>query len=491
MLAIMLVVLDPCCEGNQRIIHVSELISDDEGFFSNGEDDNSHVCCVYGNCTCNSLDQALANLTSNVLINITTNVMLSSLIKVSDLQNVSIIGQYSSIINCRHVGGIHFNLCHNFITQGITWDGCGTELTDNLIEPAMKLNYSFNVTIQNCSFQHSIGQSIVLSEVSGDVNINNCNFFNDSHYRGHGAAIHYLRMYNAIKYYHGQFVFMICNCNFTNNKRVKSLVYIRNISLEYHKIIFNNCLFGYNEGTSVYVVNHNVFINGKVLFHNNLAEDGAGIYISDYSTVIFDVNSNVTFYQNFANIRGGAVFLSNYCTCLFADSSVVTFNYNKATRGGAIYSEYYSNVTFKGVYKVIFTSNLATQQGAAIYSFDNSHIIYTRTTTNSSAVLYNRTLQTMASYVNYNSHDICFERNFNAVFCNNTAYIGGAITCKFNCHISFENASTTVFINNTADFAGVIHCYTNSYISFKGNSTTIFSNNNAIFWVELYILFLI
>ena len=67
MVAIMLVAVVPCCEGNQRIINVTELFSDKD-FFTNGEDDNSHVCCVYGNCTCNSLDHALANLTSNVVI---------------------------------------------------------------------------------------------------------------------------------------------------------------------------------------------------------------------------------------------------------------------------------------------------------------------------------------------------------------------------------------------------------------------------------------
>ena len=481
-LAIILVAVAPCSVGNQRIIHVSELISDDEGFFTNDEDDNSHLCCVYGNCTCNSLDHALANLTSNVLINITTDVTLSSLIKRSGLRNVSIIGHSICTVNCKHVGAIHFNFCHNFIIQDITWDGCGTKLTNNLTEPAVKLNYSFNVTIQNCSFQHSIGQALVLSEVSGDVNINNCNFVNNSHYRGHGAAIHYLYRYNTKEFYHSQFAFTIHNCNFTNNKHVKSLVYVKNRLLEYHKIIFNNSVFSYNEGISVYALNHKIYINGKVLFQNNVAEDGAGIYISNHSTVIFDVNSNVTFYQNFADIRGGAVFLSKYSLCLFDNKSIVTFDHNKAIKGGAVYSEDNSNVTLKENYKVIFTSNSATQEGAAIYSSDHSHIIYTRTTANSSTILYSRILRTMDSCIDYSNnsfHDRCFEGNFNVVFFNNTAYIGGAIYCEIDCNISFEIASKIMFVNNSADFGGAICCYRNSCISFKGNSTTVFSNNNA------------
>ena len=208
------------------------------------------------------------------------------------------------------------------------------------------------------------------------------------------------------------------------------------------------------------MINHKIYITGKVLLHNNVADNGAGIYISDHSTVIFDVNSNVTFYQNFVYIRGGAVFLSNYSICLFDDNSIVTFYYNGAYQGGAIFSEANSNVIFKGAYKVSFTNNLATVKGGAIYSLDNSHIIFIRTTANSSVVLYSRTLQNMTSDINCsinNLHNKCFEENFKVVFHNNTAvYYGGAISCENNCHISFENFSTTVFINNTAIFGGAI-----------------------------------
>ena len=461
-------------DGYQRIVQVSKLISDDE-------DVNSYICCVYGNCTCNSFDHALANLTSNVLINITTDVTLSSLIKVSYLQNVSIIGHNNPTVKCK-TGGINFVFFHNCIIQSITWDRCGTEINNNFTEPGIKLNYSSNVTIKCCCFQHSIGQALVLSEVSGNVNINNCNFVNNSNFRGHGAAIHHSYMYNT-KILSNDQLFTVSNCNFTNNKNNRSLVFIKNRSLKYHKIIFYNSMFRSNQGTSVYVINHKIYVNGRVSFQNNVAEDGAGIYISDHSTVMFGKNSNVTFYQNFADIKGGAVFLSNYSICVFDHNSIVTFNYNKATKGGAINSEANSNVTFEETCKVIFSNNLATQQGAAIYSLDNSHIIFTRTPANSSEVLNNRTLQNMVSCINYpisNFHDTCFEENFNVVFCNNNASYGGAIFCENNCHISFENASTTVFINNAAYVGGAIHCYDKSHVSFKGNSTIIFSNNTAI-----------
>ena len=73
-------------DDNQRIVHVSELISDDGSTFpSSGED---LICCIDGNCSCNSLDLALAHLANDVVINITINATLSSLIKVSNLENM-------------------------------------------------------------------------------------------------------------------------------------------------------------------------------------------------------------------------------------------------------------------------------------------------------------------------------------------------------------------------------------------------------------------
>ena len=99
-IALVVLLLVQHAHGNQRTVHVSELSSDNT--FENG----NLICCVYGNCSCNSLDHALANLTSNVLINISTDVKLSSLIKVSNLENVSIIGHNDPIVDCKYVGGV-------------------------------------------------------------------------------------------------------------------------------------------------------------------------------------------------------------------------------------------------------------------------------------------------------------------------------------------------------------------------------------------------
>ena len=211
---IILTALAHCAGANQNIVHVSELISSGE--------DNSQECCVYGNCSCSSLDHALANLTSNALINITTDVTLSSLVRVSDLENVSIIGHNNPTVNCESVAGIHLNFCLNCIIQGITWNGCGTENFAGLT-----LTNSSNITSINCSFQHSKGRAVSLSGISGDINISHCNFAHNNHYRGHGAAIHY-----TSSHYRNLSVFTIGDCNFTYNYAT-SLVHIYNNNI-YH-----------------------------------------------------------------------------------------------------------------------------------------------------------------------------------------------------------------------------------------------------------------
>ena len=342
-LVIILTVVILYVNGNQRIVQASEFFNDDEDFFTSGKnftsgDGDDFICCVYGNCYCHSLDYALTNLNNNVLINITSDMTLSSHAEMSDLQNVSIIGHNNPTVNCTNAGGMHFTFCHNCIIKGIIWNGCGTKA-----KPGLKLSYSSNIIIQNCSFQHSIGQAVVLLEVAGDVNISHCQFVYNSHYRGHGAAIHYSSS-NVTN--HLQPLLTISNCNFTNNKGAQSLVYIENRNSEHaDNVMLYYSKFCHNQGTPIYLINQKLSLSGKLLFQNNTAKGGTGIYVTAHSTVIFGRNSNVTFIQNSADHNGGAIFVSNHSTILFDKNSKIRFNHNEATNG-TVYSKADSNVTF-------------------------------------------------------------------------------------------------------------------------------------------------
>ena len=73
---------------------------------------------------------------------------------------------------------------------------------------------------------------------------------------------------------------VINNCNFSYNRGAKSLVYIEYYSSTLELI---NTSFHDNQGVSIYVLNSgNLHTNGQVIFENNMAENGAGIYINDY-----------------------------------------------------------------------------------------------------------------------------------------------------------------------------------------------------------------
>ena len=130
-------------------------------------------------------------------------------------------------------------------------------------------------------------------------------------------------------------------------------------------IAFHNCRFCYNQGLSIYALNHHLYLSEENLFQKNIAESGAGIYISDYSTVTFK-NADVAFIQNSA-IYGGTIFLKNQSTVSFDQNSMIIFNNNSATNG-TVYAEAYCNVIFTENSQVTFTDNLVTQLCAAIYS---------------------------------------------------------------------------------------------------------------------------
>ena len=172
-------------EGNKKVITVVYNKCNDNLSINGSETLRNDVNC--------SFDEALANLTDNTEINITTDVLLSRIISVTNYTNISIIGHHNPIVKCNKHGGLNFVSCHNCTIEGITLEGCGAGSVsgNNNYLPAIQLINSFNVTFKHCSFQHSIGQALVLSGISGEVTINHCNFLYNNQYKGHGTAIHY------------------------------------------------------------------------------------------------------------------------------------------------------------------------------------------------------------------------------------------------------------------------------------------------------------
>ena len=398
-------------------------------------------------CYCNKLEDLLDDLKSNTLVNITDTMTLSTVVWLEYLSNISIIGYNNITVICVNSGELLLLSCSNVTIEGITWIGCGGY--DNINSPVISLlPYSSTmgyILIQNCTFQYSLG--IVISLLAVDdlsVTINHCNFMNNNQYNDHGAAIYFSGIYHSIH---------IINCTFSYNGIAKSIIYFEE---DNYYIYLNTSNFHNNQGVSVYLSRYTcLHVSGDVLFANNVAENGAGIYSSDHSTVTFDKSSNAKLVNNSAYRNGAAIFVSHHSNVIFEQSSVVTFNDNKATNG-IVYCEASSNVMFKANCNVTFSSNSVTQYGAAIYSFDNSHVTFTE---NSKVTFSNNTVS---------SNDIDLQHS-------------GTIYSVNNSYISFEDNSVTVFSNNIADYGAAIFSFSNSHIIFKDNSRVTFNNNIALY----------
>ena len=440
----------------------------------------------------------MLNLTSNRLATISGRVIIFSVISLTKLYNVLIIGSKNHSIICINNAGLQLEQCSNITIEGLNWVGCGADNT-----PVINILDSTNITLQNCLFQRSKGRAVMLFESSGDVNINHCQFMNNIEYRGHGAAIHY----SSNDATNSQLTLVIINCSFTHNEGAISLVHI-NGQTENTNISLYNSSFHNNHGISVYLSsNTTLHINGEVLFENNVAENGAGIYVNDFSKVVFDNNSIVKFANNSVSCSGAAIFLKDYSSVLFDHNFVVTFSNNSATQyGAAIYSSNNSQVAFMGISNVEFNDNIASVHGGSVYSEYHSFVSFKDNSTvafhtnigyiggailshnksiinfgDHSTVLFNNNeARNSGGAIFSNNSAVTIKSNANAKFESNNAMFGGALCLNSNATISFKNSSIALFKNNKAtNDGGAINIQTNSNIMVKDNATLTFITNNA------------
>ena len=406
---------------------------------------------------------------SNYFLNISTNEMFSSIISLSGLHNITVSGHNNPTITCINGGGLHFDACHNCTIEGITWKGCGTNYS-----AVLTFYNSFNVTIHNCVFQQSLGQAIVLSEVSGDVNISHCRFVNNSQCKGHGAAIHYTAASDTVYY-----ALTMNNCSFTRNKGDVSIIFVKgSSSASQNHYSLSDSVFLQNTGIPLYVSSQNLSIYYNVVFMENIAKEGGGIYICSYSNITFDQHSVVEFIHNEAR-SGGAIFVQGNSSVLFGANSWVIFNNSRANfTGGAVVTSGSSHVIFNENSTVTFINNKALQ-GGGIHCSDNSSITFKG---NSSVSFeHNQVKEFGGAIVLAVSSNVMHKGNSSVEFINNTALRAGAVYSDSNSHVMFAETSTTQFIGNKVDLnGGALYFNNTSSGTFKGNTTVRFCKNKAI-----------
>ena len=468
------------------------IILDSEHFSNNSNSSGlSARPCMDHSCIYYSFDQAFSNITSNVLINITASVSLSSIIPLVGIANITIRGHQNPTVNCNNYGGLSFVSCYNLTIEGITWKGCGRGVisNNNSSHPVIQLHNSTNVRLTNCTFQYSMGQAVVLAGVSGDVNINHCNFSSNRHYKSNGMAVHYSDLFNDKT----PLYLTITGCTFCYNEGAKSVVYFGHTTKVHEHLCLQNSTFYQNKGVSIYLSNKTLHVNGNIEFHNNVADSGGGILISDYSNVVFYKSSKVNFVNNTADRFGGAIFITNHSSVLFAESPtnqqyaktlhenqkyelIVTFDNNRANRfGGAIYVNN-SNLVFGKNVMVKFNENKAVHyEGGAICTDANSVVLFEE---NCNVTFHNNKAAWNAGAVIIYASSLTFKGNSAVIFNNNTADVGGAVYIVSS-NVTVEGNTAVMFANNKAQkYCGAI-VMTNSTATFERNSTVDFYFNHG------------
>ena len=307
---------------------------------------NSHRCCVIGNgCACSSLEYALQNISSNtILINITSSqVVLNASVSISNHKTIKLVGNSDTVISCNDTGHVLFLDCMNVSISSITWDHCGNVS----IGGGVSVNYSTNLSISSCKFQHSIAYGITIKATTGVITISDTEILNNSVSSNASGFLLYQTSEDS------KLELNVINCSFKFNGKSKTSlgggISIRTIgSPSMLNVSIKNCVISSNlaeNGGGIYIiVNVNnfamEFINVTLIDNHAISSDGilcespggenssliikGGIMQGSGSTNVLHFSSNVT-----------SIIMEDLTIAHPADQYMVlriqVYNYNNAT----------------------------------------------------------------------------------------------------------------------------------------------------------------
>ena len=249
-------------------------------------------------------------------------------------------------------------------------------------------------------------------------------------------------------------------------------------------------------GGAITVSTSNVTLTRTHFSGNKAKGMGGALYVTDYSTILFDGNAT-SFINNSAVGIGGVLYASRSCTIRFSGEEAHFLHNVAGEPGGAIAIEQ-SELWFTG--RVRFDNNTSGYTGGAINIADgssaswNGSIFFTKNT----AELGGGALAVyMSSWVS-RSGRAYFEFNQalmgggaiyikeanvswvgNAGFTSNAASFGGALLATSAAEVSWSGVSE--FVNNTSEQGGAVEIGSGSSMSWEGSNTT-FASNTATLW---------
>lgn len=341
---------------------------------------------------------------------------------------------------------------------------CQIEAADEAIFNAnhstniLVINELNNIKISNITFTNAYiksNGSAIYNE--GKLELNNCNFINNTAYYQSGGAIYNKETltvsnsnFSGNNAQYGGAIFnqeanlTLTNTTFTSNTVISysgGAIYNNNTNEDKHVEItsnnFTNNSCEFNGGGALYN-------NGKISFNNNYLESNYGLHggaIYNIGTISIDNN---TFFNNTSN-NGPAIY--NMADATLTGNSMI--NNNASTKGGAIYNMGDMTLTNNTL------SNNYSPIGGAIYNALGLMDIESNTITNNTATKNGGAI--------YNQADMNLENN---LIENNTATQAGAI---YNQYTSIQHISENYVSRFSMQLLGNVTATNNTFKDNKEN----------------------
>ena len=479
----------------EKVVIVDDYMVDDGSAQDNDSASSLNTCMQYPSMvhTCPSFQAALEILENNTIINITTDVvLLQSIVHLNQLNNIVIVGQNMTTVECNDSGVLNCSSCSNVTIRGITWNKCGTymEISNSDFDPVFTYHYPgitfskcSNIFIQHCIFQNSTSSAVYLSEVSGVISFDCVQFLFNGPRNFTKSMVNNLRnVATGLTIMQPVSIQAIIRLNISITRCTFSHNTLAVDTLGYSSILLINCN-SVSTSLNIYV-NKITFISNGILFSPQTYGLGTtanivSIKILQYLDVASIILSHITFESNRVQLSDPSSVLE-----LLIMPKSFTKMYIQMTS-----CDFINNAAFN-VARFQTQMNFATfSDNAEIHDQDSSYDIKQYSTD----VSLNRTdidiinvidgcifRQNVASesvlYLNNNYNADIYHDQFtimNSTFENNSE----TVIYVINQHVTFKEMIQ--FRYNIAEYGAGIYLDVGSSISFDENCDVTFTSNFA------------
>ena len=455
-----------------KVVIVDDYMVNDGSTQDNGSVSPITDCMQYSSMvyTCPSFQAALEILENNTIINITTNVvLLQSIVHLNQLNNIAIVGQNMTTVECNDSGVLNCSSCSNVTIRGIMWNKCGTYMEIDNNHPGIIFSKCSNIFIQHCIVQNSTSSAVYLSEVSGVISFDHVQFlFNGPRNFTQNMIKNLENVATALTIIQPASIqaatklnISITRCTFSHNRLTLS-------RLGYSSVLLVSCN---SISTSLNIfISESAFTSNGISFFTHTYGVGTSanivnVKVLQYSRNVSIIFTRVKFQSNSVQLLDPSNILELYIVpkC-FTDIrfKITLCHFINNTAFGVIHFHKHNNLG---------TLSIASYTGADVSL--NRRDIYIITVIDGCLFRQNVASKSVL-YLNNN-----YNANINQFTIMNSSFENNSETAIYviNQHVTFREMIQ--FRNNIAEYGAAIYLNIGSSISFDENCDVSFTNNFA------------